>query len=176
MSWPRTQLSLTTLTETTATAGIYPPGTLAVEQTGTHPTAIIKNHGDRVWRYVKNSSGGAYAVGNHVHRKIGTSATGWETVLAPATRENPILSAGVVQHVIPDTHYGWVLVEGAGRYLAGTGGTTIDQILIQNGTDAGTFASQSATTAETTVAATGVGIVLTAATATNTGYAYFLPR
>lgn len=103
-----------------------PPGTQAVVW---HPT-----HGEQVWMYVENLSGGALAVGEVLSRET-TRPFSVEKCPANAITSRVI---GVAQHAIPSGYFGWVMRSGRGaRVLADGTGLSADSGLI-TGDSAGT--------------------------------------
>ena len=90
----------TGLTEVTTTQ-YMPLGTLHTVQS---------SGGPQVWIYIKNDSGGDFAVGNIVARK--DSQAFYACVKLPVSGSaagHPMRAVGAVQHVIADGSYGFVL-------------------------------------------------------------------
>lgn len=85
----------------------------------TVPTA---DAGDQVWVYVQAAA--ALAVGDIVSRAAGAaSLTLAAAAIAPVDTPT-ILVAGVAQHVIATSSYGFIMKRGVGEVLADTGGVT----------------------------------------------------
>lgn len=157
---------------TVSTTPLHPVGSLFYRSDGLITTTGHKGFGGQVWRYVKNGeASSSFSAGHLVVRKTG--ATDETCTLGSTTPVSRTYARGVAQHTIAAGSYGWVLVRGAGLYLADTGGTTIDHVLIPGNAVAGCFDSQVNTTDETAEATQSYGIVVSAATATNTGIGLF---
>ncbi len=94
-------------------------------------------YGPQVWRYVKNSTGGATAIaaGEIVAHK--TSATAYGQVVKSPTGSLRVRCVGVAQHAIPDAYYGFVLCKGVGSVLADTGGFSANTALVTGNAVAG---------------------------------------
>jgi hypothetical protein len=114
------------ITDTHASAE-YPMGDLREYN---HPT-----YGYQIYRYVKNTSGGALAAGLGVQQEEDDP---WNVELW-ANAAPKAACVGVAQHAIADTYHGWVLVDGIGL------GTT--------------EASTTSATAETPLQAEGAGCI-----------------
>lgn len=124
--------------------------------------------GYQKWIYIKNESGGSYPVGCAVARKDSQALQG-VTVKLPistSTAGHPFRAVGVVQHVIADGSFGWVLREGPGLVLADTGGIAANTALTTGNAVAGALDSGAAVTTE----ALGWAHVAIAAAATGAAY------
>ena len=132
--------------------------------------ASYRDFGPRTWVYVYNGSASTIAAGALCQRKTGTTVL---TVEASATTAVAAYYIGVAQHAIITLNYGWILKEGAGLYVADTGGTTIDHVLIPGNAVAGAWDSQANSQVQDTIARVSYGIVISAALATVTGIGYF---
>lgn len=163
-------ITATSLTETSTTAKVA-TGSLYWRGDVSIPTAGHRGFGGQVWRYVKNGDASSITAGMLVVRKTGETED--VVVPMPTTPVSRTYARGVAQHTIAAGSYGWILVRGAGLYVADTGGTTINHVLIAGNAVAGNFDSQVNTTDETAEATQSYGIVITAATATNTGIGLF---
>lgn len=155
----------------TYTSAVYPLGTERLvlgSQTGV---------GDQAWIFVKNDSGGDYAIGQVVGAKSTTVSLG-TTVKAPKG-ETSWRVIGVAQHVIPTASaadgssgpYGWVLKRGIGSVLAGTGGIAADKSIVVDTTDDGT-AMDAAVLAAATKFDVGIGYAHETKAATNLAQCY----
>lgn len=142
------------------------------EESANSLTSSYRGFGNRLWRYVLNDGAAAVSAGHLCQRKAGTTA-GW-TITKATNQSVGVVSRfqypGVAQHEIGAGKYGFILVKGAGLYVADTGGTTVDLTLIAGNAVDGCFDTQAlATVADFN----HLGYAITAATATNTGIGYF---
>jgi len=90
-------------------------------------------YGRQVWRYIKNSQGGALAAGEVVQTK---DSTIWEVVKSATAITTPRL-VGVAQFAIADAHYAFVLIEGFGVVMADTAGITANTVVMTGAATAG---------------------------------------
>lgn len=114
------------------TSDLYDRGELReeIDDTGRH----------KIWRYVYNGSGGAFAAGDVLAYAAGDTTQG-NARKAPADAPRASI-LGVAQHAIANESYGWVLVLGYGTVKADTGtGVTANTSVVVDPTDAGTVTS-----------------------------------
>lgn len=106
-------------TTDTYSSAFYPLGSVALYDDPTN--------GWQRWLFVKNGGVGAWAQGDIVGRRDGQ--TTYDCDLCPLNAPSARV-AGVAQHAIAASYYGWVLREGVGEVLADTGGYAANQALV----------------------------------------------
>ena len=149
----------------TYTTERYPLGSLRVELP-TEVTDLDATHkGERMWVFVHNDEGGAFAKGDILEMgdgagngTTGVSAAIFNAVKCNTAAQMPQRLLGVAGHAIADGAYGWVIAKGVCE-VAGDGGITAGGILVTNNAARADLATANAdATTDTFNAAFGVAI------------------
>lgn len=106
------------------TAQMYKPGELVVTND--------RIYGTRIWRYAKNASGAAWALGTIVERSAATVDDMSGTVCVTAKRQLRQL-LGVAQGAVAAGSFCFILKSGIG-YVLGDGSVTADKPIMSEGT------------------------------------------
>lgn len=110
-------------TRTSATPEV-PAGTIEVFA---HPT-----YGRITARYILNGNGSALAQGDLCRMKASQSNSSTVTTSATASLDKNYLR-GVADHAIPDTYYGWIIIQGQ-CVIKGDGSVTVPTPLVADAT------------------------------------------
>ena len=122
--------------------------------------------GEKVWVYVFNDEAStAYAAGNIIYRDPSAATNDWYGgLIAPVTvHQAKVMCIGVAQHAIAAGSYGFILKEGVGTILAGSGGLTADTPFTSGG--AGTAGTALDYADDSATLSANIGVIGHAATA-----------